>query len=351
MNVRGYDLTYSRVLVVALLLVTLLAGGYAASTSSAAFGSYNPNWDGSRDVRLLADETAETTTIIRETARYPTATANGTTALVLSPETAYTPAEIDRLRQFVAAGGRLIVADDVGQHANQLLAGVGATTRIDGRLIRDERYYYRAPALPIAQTVRAPLNDSVTQLTLNYASVLNVTDAASVLVSTSGYAYLDTNRNGSLDASESLGTYPVAAAESVGNGRVVVVSDPSVFINSMLAQPDNRAFARAVLSSERVLFDYSHTADIPLLVGAVLTLRESAGLQLGIGVLVLLGGVLAMRRHDLAGVWSASSAQAVSLSTAEIEAVIADAHPSWPRERVERVARSIRESKEPTRDD
>lgn len=81
--------------------------------------------------------------------------------------------------------------------------------------------------------------------------------------------------------------------ERLGAGEVVVVSDPSIFINSMLEQPDNRAFTASLVGShETVFLDFSHTKERPPLQIALRTLRDSASLQLLFGVVVV--GALAL---------------------------------------------------------
>ena len=83
---------------------------------------------------------------------------------------------------------------------------------------------------------------------------------------------------------------PVATVEPVGEGRIVVVGDPSVFINAMQGQAGNEAFTRSLVAgSNHTLVDASQTS-LPPLVSALLTLRESALLQVGLG----LGGLAAV---------------------------------------------------------
>lgn len=341
------SLSYPRILAAVLFLSTLLGAGYAASTSTASFGSYNPNWDGSQGLRVLADTHTETT--IAETTTPYTTHGENTTSFILSPHDDYTPRQVDRIRGFLARGGTLVVASDFQPYANHLLSRLGVASRIDGRLVRDEHNYYRGPALPIASRVTAPLNETVHQLTLNHASMIQADPNATLLVSTSGYAYVDANRNGELDDTETLDSYPVVVSEAVGPGRVVVVSDPSVFINAMLDRPDNRRFARA-LFSERVLLDYSHTSSVPVLAHVLLLVRDSRFFQLVLSVLVLGVGWGLVRGLPIS-LRESSEASSVSLSFEERCALVRDEHPEWDAERVERVARSIRSSTEPTGND
>jgi len=150
-------------------------------------------------------------------------------------------------------------------------------------------------------------------------------------------------------------------AERVGNGTVVVVSDPSVFINSMLDQPDNRAFAgRTTANSSTVLLDYSHTEDPPLLRVALLELRETAWLQALLGTLVVFGIALAAGRPGasdrLRRRLSGLVGRDVDPSDTPVdrEALVehlAAEHEDWDRERVRRVVESTTRRSERSEDD
>jgi len=279
------DLDYPRVLLVVLVITVAVAGVWAASTSASAFGAYNPAWDGASDLETEAAAAGAEPAVITATTAYGDVDPNGTVAVVLSPDEPYGDAEAARLRRFVREGGRLVVADDFGPHSNALLADLGVGVRIDGRLVRDEREHFRSPSLIVAPNVAdAPLTRNVPALTLNHGSVLRPGEAR-VLVETSRYAYLDKNRNGDLDDAETMARRPVVAIERVGEGQVVVASDPSLFVNAMLERPGNRAFVRALFSDRPdVLLDYSHAGGVPPLSAVVLALRRTPWLLATVGI-------------------------------------------------------------------
>lgn len=278
------------------VLAVAVVGGlvFGAATSAAAFGWYNPGWEGTADLRGLDDDEGAEPTLARNASAYGGA-GDGTVAYVVAPTEPYSDRDAARVAGFVERGGTLVVADRDGT-GNELLATVGAEARVDGVPVRDERHYYRSPALPEATEVSDhPLTDGVDAVTLNHGTVVEPGNAT-VLVRTSPFAYRDENRNDRLDDDETMAAHAVVTLEEVGDGRVVVVSDPSAFINVMLERPGNRALAANLVSDhDRAVVDVSHADDVPPLVAALETLRESLGLQLAL-VLGALGVLGAWRR-------------------------------------------------------
>ncbi|WP_049987332.1 DUF4350 domain-containing protein [Halobellus rufus] len=271
---------------VAVLCVVLLV---TASTSTAAFSVFNPSWDGASGVQTAAEEEGIETQVAQSTAVYDEVEPNETVAVVIGPQERYTPAELASIRAFVDQGGTLIVADDFGD-GNQLLSGVGVEARLDGRLLRDPRNYEGTTAMPIATVVT---NDSAVSVAesvqLNHGTVVEE-PTGTVLARSSEFSYLDSDRDGEIDETESIESYPVAVREEFGTGAVITVSDGSLFINAMLERADNDAFTRGLLTeSSLVVLDTTHTSATPPLHAALLALRSSTLLQ---GALLLLLGVV-----------------------------------------------------------
>ncbi|WP_276282392.1 DUF4350 domain-containing protein [Halorussus caseinilyticus] len=354
------DLDWPRVVLAALVVAVVAAGATAATTSDAPLGAYNYGWDGASALRTQAEAGGTDPQVARNAEAYRAADPAETVAVVLSPDESYRPTEVAPVVEFVARGGTLVVAADSGPHADDLLAAVGADARIDGAPVRDDRYNYRTPSLPVATNASdRRLARGVSSLALNYGTVVEP-NGATVLVNTSEYAYLDRNRNETLDPSETPERRPVATVERVGEGRVVVVSDPSVFVNAMMDRSDNRAFARNLLgTADRVLLDYSHSAGVPPLVAATLALRGSPLAQIGLGALALaLVGVwsrpelltrvstrlrrpAAADRGESASETAPSATTSLALSTEEVVAAVRRRQPDWSDDRIRRVARRI----------
>ncbi len=295
MRLAGHEVDVPRAL---LVLFAVVVGGalvYGGATSVTAFGAFNPSWEGTSDFRGLAGDAGADTRIATNTTDYA-GHGNGTVAVVVAPEEPYDGADVRRIEAFLERGGTLLIADRDGT-ADDFLDGLGAEARLDGALLRDDRNHYRAPALPTATNVSEhPLTEGVDSLTFNYGTAVEP-GGATVLVATSEFGYLDRNANGRVDEDEALGSYPVATTEAVGEGRVVVVGDGSAFINVMADRPGNGAFATNVVDgSDTVLIDTSHSGDVPPVIAALLTVRDSPPLQGGL-VAVALVAVFAWQRR------------------------------------------------------
>ena len=274
-------------LLLALLVVTAgVAMIVVGSTSTAAFSPYNSGWDGTSDLQELAADNGAVE-ILTSTDRYESADPETTTAIVLAPQSSYDSTETGQLRSFVENGGTLVVADDSTPNGNQLLSAVGATARFDGAMLRDREHNFRQSSFPVTSNVSEhQTTQNVDQLTLNNGTIIEPREATPVVASSS-FGYLDPTGTDELDDETAFRSYPVVTVEPVGEGTVIAVSDPSLFINAMLDQPDNEAFAANLVGSEQTLIDSTHTAEQPPLVAGISWLQETPLAATVFGVVVV----------------------------------------------------------------
>ena len=337
------------------LILLALAGAVligvvaAGSSSGAAFNAFNPDWDGGSELREQAEAGGAETEIITDMSAYEGADPNSTVAVILAPDQQYADEDAATIREFVDEGGTVLVADDRDGPVNELLADLNASSRIDGTPLRDERNYYRTPAFPLtANATSHEYVDGLDEFTLNHGTALDAGDA-DVLLESSEYAYLDHNRNETLDDDEVLQVRPVMTTEAQGDGQVIAASDPSALINVMLDREDNAAFVQRLASDhEQLLVDTSHSEAVPPLIQALLFLRGSAVAQVTVGLVAVLGVGVWQRGHLGTAIGRIRArrrpGEHVPLdepSDADIEAWLEQTYPDWDADRRETVLTAI----------
>jgi len=341
MRLRGYELTYPRVVFVAVLFVTLTTTGVAVGTSSTPYGSYNYDWDGTSDSRTVAADAGADVEIVRSPAGYHRTAAENATAFILEPTEPYAETEADAVASFLDRGGTVVVAAEGDGEANRLLTELDVSSRFDGRPLRDEQRHYRSPALPVGTPVRdTSATSDVSRVTLNHGTAVTASDSGSVLVNSSEFSYLDANANGELDPTEPVQEYPIVVREDVGTGSVLLVSDGSVFINEMLDRTDNRRFAANLLGgSETLIVDHQRRPAIPDVVAFLLTTADSP-LRLLLLAAALVTAVGATWRRVTAGTDGDPSDTGAGDQhpRAALKEELSERRPHWDDERVDRVA-------------
>ncbi|MFC6733687.1 DUF4350 domain-containing protein [Haladaptatus sp. DYSN1] len=330
--------TGPRIVIAVLSLALVTALVVSGSSSTADFSIYNTDWDGTSNLRSSA------TIITQDTEVYDRVEPGETIAIILSPDSPYTTEERERLRRFVTAGGTLVVAEDFGPHTNALLESLGARSRIDGQLLRDEWNHFNSPALPYATELGGnELVSGIDQLTLNYGTVVQANNAT-VIARSSDLAYLDSNLDSLIDERESLGSYPVVTYEELGAGRLFVVSDPSIFVNRMLEQPGNQQFVgRLVTERQTVLLDYSHVASVPPLTQAILLVRGSSRLQLVLGLAAIAAVAIFSTRRLRRERERDSPIPPTAATDEAVAAYLKKRHPTWDTARVERLLENLKD--------
>lgn len=189
----------------------------------------------------------------------------GNSVLISIPYLPYVAEDLEKIRGFVEGGGTLLLADDYG-YGNQVLERLGVQARFDGRPLLDPLFCYKNQWMPKVIDFTAPGNFKT--LILNHATALNQVPFEQVIAWSEESSYIDSNENQAWDKGESKGRLPVVAQTRVGKGVVIIISDPSLMINTMIGQADNRAFIVHLLGSQdnrkNILFDISHLSQTPL---------------------------------------------------------------------------------------
>ena len=170
-----------------------------------------------------------------------------------------TPGELEQLNNYIREGGRLILADDYG-HGNQILEYLGLEVRFSGEVLVDPLINYKTEYFPkIIHFKTDVLTINTGSLVFNHATCLIDTDDDSTIAFSSSFSFLDENENGTYEDDELSGPLPVVCRKTLGDGQVVLVADPSLFINSMNPIEENEGFIRNIADTTTSLYiDQSH---------------------------------------------------------------------------------------------
>lgn len=275
---RAIDAAVGLILVVAAVALFL-----HLSTTDIEFSRYNPQWNGTSVVFDTLGNSGSV--MVRDPADLRGR--HNATLLVIAPARAPTVEEGSAYRDFVAAGNTLMLVDDFGS-GNDLLRAVGATTRLDrGNLSSLEREFENSNA-PLGYPVKGrPLVAGLSKIVFNRPVAVS---GGNPLINTTYLSWIDTDGDGRVERTESLGRFTLATEEAVGAGQVVVIGDASLFINAMqgLSDCDNgllveRLVASATLTDQRL----SQTATTAGPISIFLWVRETPALVVVVTALSL----------------------------------------------------------------
>ena len=220
----------------AVLILLLIAAGavYAhATTTTEEYSRHNTGWNGTStlaagEIHNLADLTP------------------GATLLILAPDKPFTREEVGYLRAFLNSGGNVILADEEGA-ANPLLADLGSRIRIQpGNLSSLERDHADPGLFRVQVTGNATLFAGIETILVNRPAEVT---GGEPLLEAPPLTWEDTDGDGRVSDGETFRRTAVCASE----GNLIVLGDPSLFINAML--PANPGF----IENLTVLIDAAHS--------------------------------------------------------------------------------------------
>ena len=238
---RSIAITLLLTIIVIMLIIYL-------APSSEDFDPENPYWNGFSNLytvhhpQLIKD--------ILDERLFPSP--SNTALLIIGPERNFTGYEALILRRFLEAGGRIILADDFGS-GNELLELLGVDARLNGSLLVDPLFKERNMKFPRIRDVKI---SGVDEIVFNYATIIE--GCQNPLALSSSYSFLDLNMNGEWDEGEPKGPFTVACRLNVGEGSLIIISDSSIWINSMLEMKDNHMLLEKLIGNRTVMMDYSH---------------------------------------------------------------------------------------------
>jgi len=243
-----------RLLVVAIVALSLVAIAAHFSSSATEYGRDNHQWNGTSQFFGAADRHGSVS--LFEYDLLPDQP--GTMLLIIAPGEEYADAEIQACSDFLGAGNTIFIADD-GRHSNKLLEQLGCSVSIvPARLMSIDRAFTHPDSI-LGYTERSDdMTEGVSAVVLNRPSYVTGGEA---LINTSILTWEEKNGNHVVDADENLTNYAIFSRDTVNNGTVYILSDPSIFINGMqsLDAEDNPRFILNVLETpEQILIDQVH---------------------------------------------------------------------------------------------
>ena len=176
-----------------------------------------------KPIRMSSPETLRSTSFVD----------SNSTVLIIGPSTSFTDGSIEAYRSYLFDGGRIVLADDFGT-GNSLLQGLGVGVRFSGVPMEDALYRERQMMPQIFNITESEYTVGVKELVMDIPTVLNQTDGLQVLAYASFSSYLDNSKT-----TKTYGPYPAVAVATVGNGMIFLISDSSIFMNSLLSRGDN----------------------------------------------------------------------------------------------------------------
>jgi hypothetical protein len=337
----------SYALIAAVVIVALLISVPLLNTTKEDFSTYNTAWNGASDAKALASSDGYTTSSVLALSEI--GTSGHGVLFMLNPNSSvgFSASDASTLQSFVRNGGVLVLANNFG-NGNAVLSGLGVLgeARFNGSLLEDNVSKGVDAALPLITDVTASgLTAGVHELYFNYGTALDVSGTnVTVLARSAPTSYLLAPGGGNATVNATTGAHPVLATLDYGNGRIVLLSDPSVFSNDMLGQADNQQLLTSMFANLTggntavpIMFDESHFASPPVF--SLLYDRINADDTVKYTVVVLFSAAFVIGINATALVRRRRKDMGPPLNEVPVneEAVITDivrAHPEWRRSRV-----------------
>ncbi|WP_292423366.1 DUF4350 domain-containing protein [Methanoregula sp.] len=211
---------------IVLLMAALILATHLTS-NNLDFSQYNPDWNGTS--RFFSDLDRHHTVMVQDSAQLASYR-NNALLLIIAPERSPTGAEITAYQAFLDRGNTIVLADDFGTGREILQRIRSRITILDGNLSSIDREYADPYTIVVYPVENASPVENCGAIVMDRPAPL---DGGEPLVMTSILSWVDTNGDRRININEVMGEFPVISAEEISRGRIVVISDPSIFINSM----------------------------------------------------------------------------------------------------------------------
>lgn len=258
------------------ILLLILPVAVPVIKTSAELSIFNTKWDGCSKFAKLLAERGRVVPIMYPYNAAELGKLDGT-LVILGPDVGFSELEAEEVRRFLERGGVVFIADDFGT-ANTLLRKLGIKARFSNQPIRDIFYSKRAE-FPVVVRIEDPrLAAGVEKLTLNEPAAI---------VSAGGEVF--TSRVSI--AGRSMRSYPVLGEVKYGEGRIFMLSDPSILINDMFEV--NRQFIEnlAAYLGSTFYIDEAHHSDFNPFSAATIYIQKELDRRRALEVFVLIAAL------------------------------------------------------------
>ena len=229
--------------------------------SNAAYSVLNTDWNGVSSFGKLMYSRGEILPVLSSYDSMNLKEKKGT-LIIIGPNLEFTDEEISELRDFLENGNTLILADDFGT-GNRILEGLG----LEERFSKKEPItpiYLRSSNFPVTMEIKDKnLAKGVEKIVMYKPSV--------ILNAKNGLVYTpNSSRLGN-----TYGPFVVVEEVSYGNGRIILISDPDIFTNSLFRE--NKAFIENLMDYVNGPFyiDESHHRDFNPYSAGTITIRRA----------------------------------------------------------------------------
>jgi hypothetical protein len=249
------------------------------------------------------------------------------TILMLGPSKPYTEYGIATIRSYLEAGGRVVLTDDFGT-GNSLLQGLGLETRFSGELLQDPLFKEKKMMPRIFFIEKSVYTEGVTELVMNYPTVLNGTGSSQIIAFASSSSTLGSH-------TESSGPYPVMTTTTFGKGSIIAISDSSTFINSMIERGNNTRLLRNIVVGSAII-DETHSVgsrltEVKATMAAIYAFMSHPEVKFSLAAIMIVG-VFKVRWVD--------NEEKID----EVEETL-KRHPEWDREELEDLRETRRKAR------
>lgn len=284
---------YKFLLILTSIILVLLAVVIWLYPSSEDFRDESPFWNGLKT--FTSQSNASTVSSFNDLPSPPE-----DSTLVVIPQLEFTEPEMESLEKYLSFGGTIVLLDDFG-YGNDILDYLELDVRFTQYPLLDPFYHYTNKWFPkITNFASTPAAENVESIVLNHATNLSNVSEEDVIASSSRFSYSDLNDNSTQDDEDLKGPLPVAAALEIGDGYLVLISDPSMLINSMEDMDDNHVFIENILKikdpNPEILLDQSHIPEAKLdeVKTMLATIRSGLSSPFGISIVVVAALILTL---------------------------------------------------------